>query len=62
MASNTSWPQFEVDFITSVDTDIAIIQTITYIILMPVGSVLIHGIILYEKVGVDAKKRSILIN
>ena len=59
MESNTSWPQFEIDFITSVDTTVAIIETIAYIISIPLGLILIYGIMLNEKVGVDAQKRSL---
>ena len=59
MEENTTWPQFQVDFITTVDTYVTILQTITYIIVVTIGIPLVLGIISYERIGVDAKKRSI---
>ena len=47
------------DYTTSVDTDIATLQTVVCIISMPLGMFLFYGIVLYEHVGVDSQKRSI---
>ena len=59
MEPNTTWPQFEIDFITSVESKVALLHTAAYIISIPLGLILIYGIMLYEKVGVDAQKRSL---
>ena len=59
MERNTTWSQFQVDFITTVDTYVAILQTTTYVIVVLIGVPLVLGIISYEHIGVDAKKRSI---
>ena len=49
----------EFDYITSVDTDIAILQTTICIISLPISFFLIYGIVLYEHEGVDSQKGSI---
>ena len=49
----------EFDYITSVDTNVAILQTTICIITLPIGFFLIYGIVLYEHEGVDSQKRSI---
>ena len=59
MESNTTWPQFETVFITTVETEVALLQTIAYVVSIPIGTLLISGIILYEREGVDSQKRSI---
>ena len=51
-------PPFEVLFITSVDNQIAVLQTVMCIVLLPTSLTLIFGIIHYEHFGVDSKKRS----
>ena len=51
-------PQFEVLFITSVDTQVAILQTVLCIVLIPISITLIFGIVNYEHYGVDSQKRS----
>ena len=56
---NTTWPQFDINFITTVDTNVAILQTVTYVIVVSIGIPLVLGIISYERIGVDSKKRSI---
>ena len=59
MEPNTTWPQFEIDFITSVESKVALLHTAAYIISIPIGTILTFGIILYEREGVDSQKRSI---
>ena len=51
-------PQFEVLFITSVDKQIAVLQTAMCIVLLPISLTLIFGIVNYEHFGVDSQKRS----
>ena len=45
--------------ITSVDTNVAILQTVVCMVVLPIGTILIYGIVLYEHEGVDSQKRSI---
>ena len=45
--------------ITSVDTNIAILQTVVCMVVLPIGTILIYGIVLYEHEGVDSQKRSV---
>ena len=42
-----------------VDTNVAILQTVICIVVVPIGIILIYGIVLYEHEGVDSKKRSL---
>ena len=58
VTTNSTWPQFEVDFLTSVDPDIATIQTVSCIVILPISLALILGIVHYEHFGIDSKKRS----
>ena len=51
-------PPFEVLFITSVDNQIAVLQTVMCIALLPTSITLIFGIVHYEHFGVDSQKRS----
>ena len=51
-------PEFEVIFITSVDENIAILQSVICTIIVPVSLLLIYGIVHYEHFGVDPQKRS----
>ena len=44
---------------TSVDTNVAILQTVTCTVGLPIGTILIYGIVLYEHEGVDSQKRSV---
>ena len=37
--------------ITSVDTNIAILQTVVCMVVLPIGTILIYGIVLYEHEG-----------
>ena len=55
---NSTWPQFEVNFITSVDPEFAILQTVFCIVMLPVSLILMFGIVHYEHFGVDSMKRS----
>ena len=57
MEDNRS-PPFEVLFITSVDNQIAVLQTVMCIALLPTSLTLIFGIVHYEHFGVDSQKRS----
>ena len=57
-ATNSTWPQFKVIFITSVDEQIAILQTVICSIMLPISITLIFGIVHYEHFGVDSQKRS----
>ena len=52
--SNESW-----SITTSVDTNVAILQTVICVVVGPVGTILIYGIVQYERVGVDSQKRSV---
>ena len=45
--------------ITSVDTNVAVLQTVICVVVGPVGTILIYGIVQYERVGVDSQKRSV---
>ena len=57
---NQTWPEVnKVDYVTSVDTNVAILQTIVCLVALPLGIFLIYGIVLYEHFGVDSQKRSI---
>ena len=56
---NSTWPDLEADYSTQVDTNVAILRTVIYIITLPLGMAMLYGIILYEHVGVDSQKRSI---
>ena len=58
VTSNSTWPQFEVIFITSVDEQIAILQTVICSVMLPISITLIFGIVHYEHFGVDSQKRS----
>ena len=58
VATNSTWPQFEVIFITSVDEQIAILQTVICSVMLPISITLIFGIVHYEHFGVDSQKRS----
>ena len=58
VATNLTWPQFEVIFITSVDEQIAILQTVVCSAMLPISLTLIYGIVHYEHFGVDSQKRS----
>ena len=51
-------PPFEILFITSVDYQIAVVQTVMCIVLLPISLTLIFGIVHYEHFGVDSQKRS----
>ena len=42
-----------------VDTNVAILQTVICIVVLPIGIILIYGIVLYEHEGVDSQKRSL---
>ena len=44
---------------TSVDTNVAILQTVTCMVGLPISLILTYGIILYEHEGVDSQKRSV---
>ena len=55
---NSTWPQFEVNFITSVDTDVATLQTVFCVAMLPISLILIFGIVHYEHFRVDSQKRS----
>ena len=44
---------------TSVDTNVAILQTVVCMVALPIGTILIYGIVLYEREGVDSQKRSV---
>ena len=57
-ATNSTWPQFEVIFITSVDEQIAILQTVVCSVMLPISLTLIFGIVHYEHFGDDSQKRS----
>ena len=58
--NTTFWPSdTKEDFITVVDTNIAILQSLICVTILPLGLCLIYGIVLYEHFGVDAQKRSI---
>ena len=57
-ATNSTWPQFEVLFITSVEEQIAILQTVMCSVILPISLTLIFGIVHYEHYGVDPQKRS----
>ena len=57
--TNSTWPDLEANYSTSVDTSVAILQTIVYLVTVPIGILLIYGIVLYEHEGVDSQKRSI---
>ena len=56
--TNSTWPQFEVVFITSVDKQLAILQTVICSVTLPISLSLIFGIVHYEHYGVDSQKRS----
>ena len=58
MENTTAWPQFEVIFLTSVDEDFAVLQTVLCILVLPISLTLIFGIRHYEHFGVDSQKRS----
>ena len=53
------WPHFEVDFVTSVSTEVAIATTIIGLTLFPIAYALILGVIQYEYDGGDPQKRSV---
>ena len=53
------WPRFEVDFVTSVSTEVAIATTIIGLTLFPIAYALILGVIQYEYDGGDPQKRSL---
>ena len=57
-ATNSTWPQFDVIFITSVDEQIAILQTVVCSVMLPISLTLIFGIVHYEHFGDDSQKRS----
>ena len=44
---------------TLVDTNLAILQTVVCMVALPIGTILIYGIVLYEREGVDSQKRSV---
>ena len=44
---------------TSVDSNVAILQTVTCMVGLPIGIILMYGIVLYEHEGVDSQKRSV---
>ena len=52
-------PQFKVEYITSVSTEVSIIITIIGLTLFPLSHLLIFGIIDYEYNGGDPQKRSV---
>ena len=54
--SNESWSG---SVTTSVDTNVAILQTVVCMLVLPIGTILIYGIVLYEREGVDPQKRSV---
>ena len=59
---NQTWPevnQVDLDYVTSVDTNVAILQTVVCLVALPLGILLVYGIVLYEHFGVDSQKRSI---
>ena len=58
MDNFTAWPQFEVNFITSVGKETAILQTVVCSVILPISLTLIFGILQYEHYGVDSQKRS----
>ena len=58
VTTNLTWPRFEVIFITSVDEQIAILQTVVFSAMLPISLTLISGIVHYEHFGVDSQKRS----
>ena len=49
----------KIDYITTVDTNVAILQTVVCMVTLPIGIILVYGIVLYEHEGVDSQKRSI---
>ena len=51
-------PQFKVEYITSVSTEVSMIITIIGLTLFPLSHLLIFGIIDYEYNGGDPQKRS----
>ena len=57
--TNTTHLLKDFDYTTSVDTDVAILQTSVCVICLPISLFLIYGIVLYEHQGVDSQKRSI---
>ena len=44
---------------TSVDSNVAILQTVTCMVGLLIGIILMYGIVLYEHEGVDSQKRSV---
>ena len=58
-SSNSTWPDPENEYSAPVDSNVAILQTIVCVCVVPIGILLIYGIVLYEHEGVDSQKRSI---
>ena len=59
---NSTWTENssdDVDYITRVDINVAILQTVVCMVTLPIGIILVYGIVLYEHEGVDSQKRSI---
>ena len=59
--ANVSYNDFNIDVesMTSVDSNVAILQTVTCVVGLPISIILIYGIVLYEHEGVDSQKRSV---
>ena len=51
--------EYDTDIRTKVNINVAILQTIVCMVVLPIGLSLVFGIVLYECQGVDSQKRSI---
>ena len=51
--------KYDTEYMTEVNTNVAILQTIVCMVVLPIGLSLVFGIVLYECQGVDSQKRSI---
>ena len=58
MNESSSWPVFQVDYITTVSDPVKILLTVIAFTLFPMGYSMIYGIIRYECDGGDPQKRS----
>ena len=54
--SNSTFLESEYNINSVVDTNVAILQTVICIVVLPIGIILIYGIVIYEHEGVDSKK------
>ena len=58
MNESSSWPVFQVDYITTVSFPVKVLLTVLYFTLFPLGNAMIYGIVRFECDGGDPQKRS----